>query len=232
MFLSVVMPAYNEAASIEDVVLDHIRVLGQMSPAFEHWEIVCVDDGSKDGTGKVLDRIAASDPRVRVVHQANQGIFGAFSRGFQEARGTYIYMTGSDGQWPPENLQKLLAQVQAGADLVVGVRTNRREVYSASRRLVSLAFNLLPRILFGVRVEDAGSVKLGLRELFVMELISRSPFFEAERLIRAARGGHRVEFVPIEFLNRTGGKARGASWKNIRGSALDLIRCLATLGFR
>src|SRR5262249_21796525 len=138
MFLSVVMPAYNEEASIEKVVLDHVAILQSLGTTIEKWEIVCVDDGSKDRTGEILARVARAEPRVRIIPQANQGIFGAFTRGFREAQGSHIYMTGSDGQWPTENLVKMLVSLNAGADLVVGVRQNRREVYSLSRRAISM----------------------------------------------------------------------------------------------
>jgi hypothetical protein len=83
-----------------------------------------------------------------------------------------------------------------------------------------------------VRVEDAGSNKLGVREVFEYPLISKSVFFEAERIILAQRKGLRVEFVPIRFLPRPGGKATGASWKNLRSSLVDLVRCLWRYGFR
>jgi polyisoprenyl-phosphate glycosyltransferase len=230
--LSITMPVYNEQASIAQVVLDHAQAAGQLGSALADWEIVCVDDGSRDRTPEILRELQKKVPRLRVVRQENQGIFGAITRGYQEARGSHIFATGSDGQWPAENLELLLRPALAGADLVIGVRSNRREVYTPARRIVSKAFNLLPRILFGVRVEDAGSNKLGVREVFEYPLISRSVFFEAERIILAQRNGRRVEFVPIRFLSRTGGKAMGASWKNLRHSVLDLFRCLWKYGFR
>jgi len=219
------MPVYNEQASIRNVVQEHANVLRSMAAPFDSWEIVCVDDGSRDSTPEILAELQREHPQLRVVRQPNQGIFRAFTRAYQEARGTHVYSTGSDGQWPAENLLTMLPQLQAGADLVVGVRTNRRQVYTMSRRIVSHAFNLLPRLLFSVRVEDAGSVKLGRREIFQFDLISRSVFFEAERIIRAHNSGFRVAFVPIQFLTRSGGKATGASWKNIYTSTVDLIRC-------
>jgi hypothetical protein len=76
-----------------------------------------------------------------------------------------------------------------------------------------------------VAVKDAGSNKLGKRECFEFDLVSRSPFFEAERIIRARRAGLRVEFVPIRFLARTAGREKGASMKNIAGSVRDLLVC-------
>ena len=125
----------------------------------------------------------------------------------------------------------MLAALDAGADLVVGVRPNRSEIYSVSRRAISFLFNLLPRIFFGVKTSDAGSIKLGVKDVFKFDLISRSPFVEAERIILARRRGYRVAFVPIEFLSRTAGKERGASWRNVRQSLIDCFRCVNFYGF-
>ena len=230
--LSVTMPVYNEQATIERVVLDHVEVLARLGSTVAEWEIVCVDDGSQDRTPEILRDLQKQVPQLRVIRQENQGIFGAVIRAYQEARGSHFFVTGSDGQWPAENLELLLPPALSGADLVVGVRSNKRDVYTPARRVISIAFNLLPRILFGVRVEDAGSTKLGVREVFEYQLISRSVFFEAERIILAQRKGRRVEFVPIRFLQRAEGKAMGASWKNLRSSVADLFRCFGRYGLR
>ena len=233
MFLSVVMPVYNEEASIEAVVLEHVHILEKLSPRFSDWEVVCVDDASRDRSAEILAALSHREPRLRVArNETNLGIYGAFMRCYREARGTYIYSTGSDGQWPPENLEVMLERLLAGASLVVGVRTNRHQVYTVPRRIISYFFNQLPHILFGVRVNDAGSVKLGLRAIFDFDLVSKSPFFEAERIVKAIRTGYRVDFVPIRFVPRAGGKARGGSWKNIRASVRDLFTCLRVYGFR
>lgn len=231
-FLSVVMPAYNEAESIETVILDHARLLREMESVILRWEIVVVNDGSTDATESVLKSLGQRVPELRWVSQANQGICGAVTRGYNQARGSHIYSTGSDGQWPVENLRTMFAKLAAGADLVIGIRTNRKAVYSPMRRFISVGFNLIPPLLFGVRVGDAGSVKLGKRDPFQYGLVSRSPFFEAERIIRAHRDGFKIEYVPILFTTRTEGRATGASWRNIRDSIRDVARCVATYGFR
>jgi hypothetical protein len=79
-------------------------------------------------------------------------------------------------------------------------------------------------MLFGLVTRDAGSIKLGAREVFTCDVISRSPFAEAERIIRAHRRGYRVEFVPINFLPRTHGKAKGATLPNLIASLRDCLR--------
>ena len=227
------MPVYNEETSIESVVLAHIKFLEKLGPRLSRWEVVCVDDGSRDRSFEVLSALSRREPRVRAVRNpTNLGIYGAFNRCYQEAHGDYLYYTGSDGQWPPENIDLLLERLDAGADLVCGVRTNLHEVYTVPRRIVSFCFNQLPHLLFGIDVQDAGSVKLGLVGLFRLDLVSKSPFFEAERIIKAKQSGYRVAFVPIKFLPRIGGKAGGNSFKNIRDSVQDMFRCLRVYGFR
>jgi dolichol-phosphate mannosyltransferase len=224
MELSVVMPVYNEEAALEQTLSEHIRVLERLRRS--DWEIVCVDDASKDGSAEILDRMSSSDGRIRVIrHSQNRGIYESFDDLFRNAKGTYIYMTGSDGQWPAENIERMLPLLSRGADLIVGVRQNRNRIYGLKRRIVSHAFNFLPRVLFGVRTADAGSIKLGRRDVFQFELISRSPFAEAERIIQARMRGYRVEFVPILFRSRNGGKEYGAKWSNVRRSLQDLFRC-------
>ena len=225
-----VLPAYNEGATIESVIREHAAVLTRMKDRIPTWEIVCVDDGSEDDTGLRLDHLAQELPQLRVVHQRNQGIFGAVSRAYREARGGSIYSTASDGQWPAENLEAMYVAFSAGADLVIGVRTNRREVYTLWRRVISFFFNLMPRIVFGVVLADAGSIKLGKRAVFEFELLSQSPFFEAERIIRTHRSGLKIGCVPIQFLPRAAGKEKGASLRNILGSLRDLLICFRAYG--
>lgn len=224
--LSVVMPAYNEEHSIQSVIEEHLSVLAQI-PEASAWEIVCVDDASQDATAATLAQLRDRIPRLIVErHAVNQGIYGSFRDGYLRAQGRYIYATGSDGQWPAENLLLLFDALRRGADLVVGVRSNRQAVYTPARRVISFLFNYLSRLLFRVPVRDAGSVKLGIREIFTADLLSRSVFVEAERIIHAQRAGYKVEFVPIEFRPRLGGKATGARITNVLSASLDLLRCL------
>jgi glycosyltransferase involved in cell wall biosynthesis len=230
-FLSVVMPAYNEEAAIESVILDHVEVLTALRELIVGWEIVCVDDGSSDNTLATLQRLASTLSGVKVLrHTENKGISESFADGFAAATGTHIYATGADGQWLSRNLPAMLRSVLEGAELVVGVRANRRQVYGVKRRLVSFAFNFSSRVLFGVKTMDAGGIKLGIREVFRLDLVSRSPFVEAERIIKAQRCGYRVDFTPVEFRPRKGGKETGVRWSNLFGSIRDCLRCAVVYG--
>lgn len=227
-FLSVCIPAYNEQATIEQVIREHQALLMQIPPTRLHrWEIVCVDDASTDQTLAILQRLAQEIPQLRYLHHPhNRGITQAFATVFNAAQGTHIYLTAADRQWPVTNLQIMLEELCTGQDLVVGVRVKRYQVYSLARELISRVFNGLSHALFGIQTQDAGSIKLGLKALFTLDLISTSPFIEAERLIVAHRQQYRVSFVPIEFLPRRDGKAAGAEWHYLISSLYDCGRCL------
>ena len=219
------MPAYDEEHHIEAVINEHLNSIAQLSDSLDGWEIVCLDDGSKDGTAAVIERLERQTNKVRLIrHPRNKGIYQSQTDLYHNARGTHIYSTASDAQWPAGNLLKMWPALRAGADLVVGVRQNRKEIYSLRRQFVSYMFNLLPKLLFGIDTRDAGSIKLGVREVFSSDVISRSPFADAERIIRGHRHGYRIEFVPIEFLPRTHGKAKGASLRNVVASLRDCFR--------
>ena len=225
IFLSIVMPAYNEQPDIEAVIREHVEAVTKLADSLDDWEIVCLDDGSQDSTAAVIEQLSQQTNKIRLVrHAENKGIYQSQTDLYLNARGTHIYSTGADGQWPASNLLKMFGVLQTGADLVIGVRQNRSAIYSLRRRIVSQALNLLPKMLFGVATRDAGSVKLGAREVFTCDVISRSPFAEAERIIRAHKRGYRVEFVPINFLPRTHGKAKGATLRNILASLRDCFR--------
>lgn len=226
MHLSVLIPAYNEEATVEKVIRDHLRALSALEIKLSDWEFICLDDASTDGTSQILTRFSSENPKIKVLrHEQNQGINASFLRLFQEARGTHIYYTASDGQWPAENLERLIrAMTERKLDLVVGVRKNRPQVYGLWRMILSYGFNWLPFVLFGVKTGDANSIKCGRSEIFKMKLVSRSFFGEVERIIRAKEEGYRIGFEPILFLPRTEGKAYGAKWSNIISTARDCFK--------
>jgi len=227
LVLSVVMPAFNEEASIEAVVTEHVKVLVALSPMVADWELIVLDDASSDRTLEILNRLAGRVPKLRVCrHEHNQGIFVSFDDLFRETKGTHIFATASDGQWPVANLRLMMKTLlEHKADLIVGVRLNRWEIYSRWRRLISWAFRNLTRAVLGFDPQDPGSIKLGRREIFQHPLICRSPFVEAERIIQAVAQGYCVEFVPIEFLQRESGKAQGAKVAYLLASLRDCARC-------
>ncbi len=226
--LSIVIPAYDEARSIEPVVRESLRVAKEVCPNIE--VLVC-DDGSTDGTGAIADRLAAADARVRVLHEPrNRGIEASIRRLYAAARGEYIFLICADGQWPAESLLSMARAIRDGADIVVGTRSNKRRVYTVYRRLLSAAYGWIV-VALGSSAGDPGSIKLGRADLLRAPVVSRGVFAEGERLIRAARAGHRIDECPVEFQPRRSGRATGAAPKVVARAALDAVRASSSLLF-
>lgn len=111
--ISVIIPAYNAAGYLE-------RSLGSLhDQTFEDWEAVCVDDGSTDGTGALLDAFAAGDPRIRVIHKANEGVSVARNTGVAQAEGRYLLFVDSDDFLHPRTMEITFSLAERdGSDLV------------------------------------------------------------------------------------------------------------------
>jgi hypothetical protein len=162
-------------------------------------------------------------------HDANRGITATCQTLYSNARGTYVFINGSDGQWKTAESLRMMA-MRERYDLIVGRR--RRKQYDWKRSAISMAFNLLPWILFGVRTYDAGSIKLFRRDILDLPTTSVGPFREAERIIRAHDLGYRIGVVDVDHFARNGGIATGARWSLIRQSVVDLGRCWRALRLR
>jgi dolichol-phosphate mannosyltransferase len=224
--LSIVIPAYNEASSIEASVADALAVGASQAGALE--VLVC-DDASHDRTGAIVDAIAARDPRVTVLHRAaNRGIEASIRTLYAQARHAWVFLNSADRQWPMTALVPMAAAAEAGADFVIGVRSNKRDVYTPYRRAISWTYERLVRAL-GAPGGDPGSIKLARRELLHRAVVARGVFAEGERIIRAARGGARVVEVPVEFHRRGAGKATGARRDVVTRAVLDAGRVAASL---
>ena len=205
--LSIVMPVYNEAASIAGVVE---RTAAHMDRGGIRYEIHVVDDGSDDGTTGVLRRIMAQQPRLRVVrHEVNRGYGAAIRTGLQAARGGHILVSDGDGQFLIEDLEPLWTR-RAQADVVLGYRKERRD--PAIRRLAGWLYGrVLVRITLGGRFRDVNcGFKLIARPLLDgMELQSTGALISAELLTRARLRGARFVEVGVRHLPRRSGKATG-----------------------
>ncbi len=219
--LSVVMPVYNEEQALPEVLDEALAALE--GAGFPH-EILLVNDASTDSSPIILDSYQKAHPnRVRILHhRTNRGITAACQTLYENARGAYVFINGSDGQWRTAEAVRMMA-LREQFDLIVGRR--RRKRYDWRRLAISTAFNLAPLVLFGVRTHDAGSIKLFRRDILTLPLVSKGPFREAERIIRAARAGLRVGVIDVDHFGRRGGKGGGAKLSLIKESILDAARC-------
>src|SRR5215510_3105224 len=218
--VSVCFPAYNEKATIEEVVTEAHELL---SPSGLDYEILVCNDGSRDHTGRIAEELANRLPRVRVMHNPrNLGIHATFERLYREASKEFVFLNSTDRQWETRVLFDMLP-LTSEFDIIIASRGDKH--YGLVRRFVSWAFNLIPLLLFGVKTYDAGAVKLVRREIIDrFKLVSRSPFSEAERLIRAERAGYRIAEHSVEISKRQIGRAHGVSLSAVIEAGKDVFR--------
>lgn len=224
--LSIVVPAFDEEASIAQTVAD---ALTAGAAAAHQLEVIVCDDGSRDRTGAIVAALADGDPRVRVLrHARNRGIEASIRDLYAAATHPWIFLNSADRQWPMSALAPMVAAVEAGADLVIGVRTNKRDIYTPYRRVLSWAYERVVRGL-GAPGGDPGSIKLGRSRLLDCAVVASGVFAEGERVVRAARGGARVVEVPVEFHRRSTGKATGARRDVVGRAVVDAARVASSL---
>jgi dolichol-phosphate mannosyltransferase len=218
--LSFCLAAYNEEDNVAAAVEEAVAV--GRAGGYDFEVLVC-DDGSTDRTAAIVQELALKHPEVHLIqHGRNRGIIDTFETLYQQASKDYCFTNATDLQVPMHAVE-LLLPLLAHYDIVVGRR--RDKYYGLGRRIVSGLFNVLPPLLFRARTYDAGTVKLWPRALVQSQRwVSRSPFREAERLIRAARMGYRIQQVPIPHYPRRAGESHGARPSLVLAAAVDVVR--------
>ena len=223
--LSFFFPAYNEAENIERAVR---RAIDEVAPLVPSLEVLIVDDGSTDETPQIADRLAAADPRVRVVHQPNRGYGGALKTGFRESRGELIGFSDGDLQFDLSEMRLLLERLEsetpAPVDAVIGYRIRRRD--PLHRRFIGRTYNTVVTGMFGLRARDIDcAMKLFRREVFDgLILESDGPFLSAELLIKLKATGVRMAQLGVHHYPREAGTNTGASFVKILRTMRDLWR--------
>ena len=216
--LSIVIPAYNEADGLREVVERTIRAA---SASVEEWEILIVDDGSEDDTARAADEVATAHPEVRVLrHESNRGSGAAIWTGIQQARCELVMYVPADGQFPVREIGDYVRAAEQ-ADIVLGVR-NGRSGYTLMRRLNSELFVGFANFLFHHRFRDVNWVNLWRRRIFdhMRPVRSRGVFLMEEILSRAIARGCRVVEIPSASLPRRAGEPKGGR----PGTMLKVLR--------
>lgn len=207
--LSMVLPAYNEVKNIKEVV---DSILKFVPTFFENYEVIIVDDGSKDGTGSLIDNLATEHNKVVAVHHdCNRGYGATLRTGFEAAKGELIFFTDADGQFDIRELPKLIILIEEGADIACGWRIKRADPFV--RRLNARIYRIIVRLLFGLNVKDINcAFKLFTRKVMQdIELQSSGAFINSEFLILAKNKGYTIREVGITHFPRRKGKQTGNS---------------------
>jgi dolichol-phosphate mannosyltransferase len=203
--ISLVIPAYNEGEAIADAVDEAHSSLRRLGYVFE---IVVVDDGSKDDTARRVADIAARLPRVRLIsHERNLGYGAALRTGFEAARFDLVAFTDADCQFYLDDLADLVALTRR-APIAVGWRVDRQDPWR--RRFLSKGYNVLARALLGTGVRDVDcALKVFRREALAYLLPETRGFFvNSEMLSRARRFGWSIAEVGVRHRPRRRGVSK------------------------
>lgn len=206
--LSLVIPAFNEAATVEQAVQEADAALAAL---FARYEILLVDDGSTDDTTAIAAHLQLEFPRLRLIrHPANRGYGAALRTGLAAARFDLVAFTDADCQFDLRDLGPMAART---APIVVGYRADRQDPWR--RRFLSWGYNRLARTLLGTGVRDCDCAMKVFRRDVLADLLpeSRGFFVNTEMLTRARRLGYAVEEVAVTHRPRAGGDSKVSLWE-------------------
>lgn len=219
--LSLVLPAHNEAENIEIVVERALEVLPLFTSDFE---IIVVDDGSRDATPAIIDRLAANDSRIRALHHPkNRGYGAALTTGFESSLCDYVMFMDSDRQFDIADLG-LLSPFIGKFDIVAGFRKERQDEFH--RKLFAEMFNLVVRILFGVHMRDIDAAFKVFRGdmLRSLELTAPGALINTEIQAKLRRQGASLVQIGVNHYPRVAGSATGGNPRVIARAMKETIR--------
>jgi glycosyltransferase involved in cell wall biosynthesis len=221
--VSVIVPALNEQVLIGEVVRE---ILEQVEARFSDYEIILVDDGSTDDTGRIMDGIAAANARVRVIHnRPNLGFGRSFREGCKVATKEYIMLLCGDGGLPASSLPAIIDKIGT-ADIVIPYMTNLREIKTPFRYFLSRLYTFILNRLAGLNLNYFNGLPVNRRALLEgIELTSGGFGFQAEMLVKLIKSGHtyvEVGVLGAEKANRSVA-LRFTNWVSVGRTVLHLF---------
>jgi glycosyltransferase involved in cell wall biosynthesis len=217
--LSLVFPVRDEERNVGPLIDAALAVATQLAPDFE---LVVVDDGSRDGSAALLEARQSKEPRLRVLtHPANRGYGAALRTGLRAARGELVFFSDADLQFELAELEALLA-LAGSCDVAAGYRAPRRDPWP--RRALAFGWGTCVWLLFGLPVRDIDCAfkVFHRRVLEAIPIASIGAFVNTEILVRAQRLGFRIREVPVSHRPRVHGRQSGARPRVILRALLEL----------
>jgi glycosyltransferase involved in cell wall biosynthesis len=217
--LSMTIPAYNEEATLEEIVAEALRAGASIDDAFE---VLIVDDGSSDGTAEVADRLAATTPNVRVIHhERNRGFSGAMRSCVDQAIGEYVFLGPADGQAEFNEIRRFW-EMKDDYDLIFSCRAGRSD--SVRRKASSLVWYTFLRVLFGQAIPEFSSTFLFRRAAipeFPVQIRPDASNFLPVLYLTGVSTGRRVGTLGTVQHHRRGGVAKGGSVTNTARTVVE-----------
>ena len=219
--VSVIFPAYNEEANIADTIAQTVPALVEIA---DQWEIIVVDDGSSDGTARIIREFADRSPNIIGIHHpSNRGYGAALKSGIMQAKQELIFFCDSDLQFDIRELERLMQWIDT-YDIVIGFREKRRD--PLYRKINAFSWNMLVRYLLGLKVRDIDcAFKIFHRRVFEkIEIRAVGAMVNTEILAQAVRYGFSIKEIPVSHYPRLKGKQTGANLRVIVRAFKELMR--------
>lgn len=219
--ISVFFPCYNEQDNIVRAFEQALSALEELGVDFE---VIIVNDGSSDSTGQIVDKIAQSSTRVKVIHHPkNRGYGAALHSGFKEASKELVFYTDGDGQFDIKELPGLMPLI-GEYDIVSCYRLNRQD--NLLRKINGWCWTKLVRLFFGIKIKDINcAFKLYRRNIFdKIVLVSTGALIDTEILAKATRMGCRITQTGVHHYPRMAGSSTGANLRVILCAFRELFK--------
>ena len=220
--LSVFFPAYNDSGTIASMVVQAVLTAGRLTPDFE---VLIINDGSRDATPQVDDELARLYPQVRVVHhQGNRGYGGALRSGFAHATKEFVFYTDGDAQYDPSELADLWARMGPGVDMVNGYKISRSDPFH--RIVIGRLYHHTVKFLFGLKVRDVDcDFRLLRRVIFDrVELTKNSGVICLEMMKKIQDAGFTIAEVPVHHFHRAYGTSQFFNVRRIARTGVDVLK--------
>jgi len=221
--LSIIIPAYNEEKNIENAVLHNLETISSLGFDFE---IIIVNDGSSDSTAVKAKALISRSPAIRFIdHPRNLGLGAAISTGIKSVTKEYVIFSPCDSPFDREDLESFATEM-GKADLIIGYR-EARPGYTRFMLLSSRVYNLLIRLLFGIKVKDINWIHMYRTKIFEKIKIEASGVFMiAEVVVKAKRLDYSIAEVPCKMKLRVHGRASASKISVILKTIRELIKFL------
>jgi len=218
--LSVFFPAYNDSGTIASLVIAARQTAASLTPDFE---VIVVNDGSRDATAQILDELARTYPEVRVVHHStNRGYGAALRSGFAAATRDLVFYTDGDAQYDPSEMALLWRALRSDVDLVNGYKISRSD--PLHRIVIGRIYHHTVKRLFGLRIRDVDcDFRLLRRSIFDrVSLETSSGVICLEMMKKIQDAGFRVAEVPVHHYHRVYGKSQFFNFRRLFKTAIDV----------
>ena len=218
--ISLMFPLYKDRSTVKLMIKKSVKVLKKLK---KKYEIIIVDDGCPQNSGKLAKEISKKYSNVKVFfHKKNLGYGAALKNGFKKFKNDWIFMIDGDNEYDVNDLFRLV-KASENYDLVITYRYKKK--YTTSRILISWIYNAILRLIFNLKFRDisTGSRFVSRKLVKRIKLRSNSPFVGAELAIKAELAGYKVSEIGIHTYPRTFGTGSSVSFKNILLTLKDMF---------